>query len=1533
MASRVNSFWTLLFAVGLFQCSVTADSGVLDHLDNTDHRNSNKDLAMARTRDTDVDLDLDLPPEVDVPSPSPLIADRLQYRMSGLFAFNGGKPFSLEKDPITGKIDFEKAPLKTVNYTAENTNATDYDEYDEDSYVTDVQSDDIYDKKNIDRKDGNVEGTRPNEINPYSPSLHDFLNLPVHYSSGKYNKEKYPLISSSYANTKVQSGLNSYNTYNHRPYEDLEKTTEPPLYFVTHKTYLPKTTTKPTTTQRISSPLPSAASATTLGTPITTHTTLFTTTTTVQSTQKPTSPTWTTTTYPPRKPSTAFSSLKPPSSTQRIHDDYSNTNYDENFAPFKPIPGTNYGNKPVNSNIPHSQNSHARPIVSDEYDDDYSYGSIEDSDNDEINNGTPTESSMYSAPPSTASTTTLSLSTTTTLEKQESPDLRMKVSNSPSNKGGLFNYTTNLAKKPTTSYSQPVSTGPPPTSLPLGDNHPEKPLQPYPGNPIVHNQKPFETSIDKTINRKPESGNNPVRFYEHPISNNVNPDLSINMNLRPYENGNGQIRPLNVNPNGMKQVESTSSVIIPPGQDTVSFVLGNQQNVDGGHFVGTAIRETAYGSKSEGQFQSMYNSQDIEQSHSQTTSASKKPATNVPVALASVAIHPNPISTEVGQKNPALQNNIEQHNLNFNPQNRPYPPKINGVEPPNPGPLPSFVNSPSLYPNTVLNNPSAVLPGTPNPGRLNIVHPQSGPSETSLNLGVRTSLNVPSLNIGSRPLQNEVVNIRNVPVEASLNLGVRPSSSASSEIDRAHNQNDKHVVFGGSIENPHTNPQNGYVVFPGNSHERPVEEHVIVINEADGSVQEFSPTIKGTPTLDHTQEQSENLPKLSENLTPPDEPIDRQSERPSGLYSSRPFDGRPRPYYPPRPDFLRPPRLPPHSKPGPADGNFKRPSLQDSKLPNILPQFRPNSKSSHGHHGSESIGTIPAVYGPGRQPMLGRRPSLPYLQRLSPPPPPQPSVHALRLVSDSDPGFRDSAQIEGQKYQGALLVDKRYQGHPSLDNQQFRNPVPDNPHFPNSFLKKEKFKEPDSLYKRFRTPLSQSDRYQGLPGTENDQFTEQKLRRNAETESEEISGFEKFSAEPPQIPSRTLTNRRSSTDLKDVPQVTTLQMIQQQGGLDEKVVKPNLPPPFRVKFSKGEDNFDDDDDDSRSTDNDNNEEEKRPVYVVYPMNSVVSHKDDSQTDDESVVVGTRGPHRPLPPDTLASSKDEEEEDGIGLPLLRDKTILHPQNRPHPSSSLKSDFPYPLERPDASLLITQEKPLLVPSDKIDEEVDDENTNVKQHDDTSINLIPYLQDYMPFLMRKTEAPTVRDKPAKFDNLWLQEDSDPRIINKPSDDEAPLYRAPISVTLKTVQPTTVTPIAYAFTPTDDTPDNKKLEPSELIEVMSGELKDDMSGKNPVLPSQQPSSSSSSAPSPQNFMAPFMASVSAEAPSSNGWSVVAKPESNDRSDEQEKEDETQTEQSEFDIENFKPQLFGGFKPIYEFPAAGDSTPKPAIDLESQQD
>lgn len=363
---------------------------------------------------------------------------------------------------------------------------------------------------------------------------------------------------------------------------------------------------------------------------------------------------------------------------------------------------------------------------------------------------------------------------------------------------------------------------------------------------------------------------------------------------------------------------------------------------------------------------------------------------------------------------------------------------------------------------------------------------------------------------------------------------------------------------------------------------------------------------------------------------------------------------------------------------------------------------------------------------------------------------------------------------------------------------------------------------------------------------------------------------DRFSVDPPQVPPRPVLFPRHRTD-DNVPRVATLQMIQQRGGLDESVVRSNLPPPLRGNLRDDKNTRENQTDAERRKDDfRDTEETEPPVYVVYPVNSAVNiGQDDSREKDSSVVVGTRGPHRPLPPDTLLQG-EESQENPEASPIV----ALPPKH--YSDAAALSDFPYPLERPDPALLSgpVHETPLLVPSEQKQQQEEGDG-NLKQDHDEQLS----LQDFVPFPAKKSNAISATLHRLAQNNLQ-----------------------------------TSTPIAYVFTPT--------AEPIHRLDLDSEILKFDRNEEKPVLlPSQQPSSSSSSAPSPQNFMAPFVASANAETPPKNGWNVV---QVNDRSSGTDEKDaltaeETQTERSEFDPDNFKPQLFGGFKPIYEFPTEED--------------
>lgn len=122
--------------------------------------------------------------------------------------FNNGKPFYVEKDPVSGQI----------NFNSKKTN-------DLETYINDELL--------VDEKD---KGYNTNDISPIKSNFHDYLNLPVQYTSSKF---VYPLVSSSYSNLKYQ-GNNKNFTSNHKNYT----TTEKPI---TINKVTERTTTRPTT--------------------------------------------------------------------------------------------------------------------------------------------------------------------------------------------------------------------------------------------------------------------------------------------------------------------------------------------------------------------------------------------------------------------------------------------------------------------------------------------------------------------------------------------------------------------------------------------------------------------------------------------------------------------------------------------------------------------------------------------------------------------------------------------------------------------------------------------------------------------------------------------------------------------------------------------------------------------------------------------------------------------------------------------------------------------------------------------------------------------------------------------------------------------------------------------------------------------------------------------------------------------------------------------------------------------------------------
>ncbi|KAL9892421.1 uncharacterized protein ACN2A1_007991 isoform 1-T3 [Glossina fuscipes fuscipes] len=120
--------------------------------------------------------------------------------------FNDGKPYYASKDPISGQLDFNAKKPAGIEPTAN-------------------------------------EVLNPNEkviLTSSSPNIHDFLNLPVKYSSSKF---VYPLVSSSYANLKYQGSNKNFIT-NKKPTQVAQVTSLPNDQTVNHFT-VPTTKLKP----------------------------------------------------------------------------------------------------------------------------------------------------------------------------------------------------------------------------------------------------------------------------------------------------------------------------------------------------------------------------------------------------------------------------------------------------------------------------------------------------------------------------------------------------------------------------------------------------------------------------------------------------------------------------------------------------------------------------------------------------------------------------------------------------------------------------------------------------------------------------------------------------------------------------------------------------------------------------------------------------------------------------------------------------------------------------------------------------------------------------------------------------------------------------------------------------------------------------------------------------------------------------------------------------------------------------------------
>lgn len=470
------------------------------------------------------------------------------------------------------------------------------------------------------------------------------------------------------------------------------------------------------------------------------------------------------------------------------------------------------------------------------------------------------------------------------------------------------------------------------------------------------------------------------------------------------------------------------------------------------------------------------------------------------------------------------------------------------------------------------------------------------------------------------------------------------------------------------------------------------------------------------------------------------------------------------------------------------------------------------------------------------------------------------------------PQFRPNAKVSSNHYHDNIPIHPGYMQRQPLLERPSNRPI--------GFFEKLHPPPPPKRILELRKPVTLGQHLM------HNSHHEQKLMMNEPSEKP-IPNYkpDQYTFQsPPNVP----VNRRNG---EDESEIATLQMLHAKQTDKLNTIKPNVPPPFKINYKETTD---------------------KPLYVVYPVNSSPLKLDALDNEKETVVIGTRGGENPLPPSKITQDVPIYTEQ---KPILKPKDrndgpILKPQTK-LTNFPIKTDFPYPLERPDPTSLYG------------------DTTNKG-----NINNGDYPKKYPGY---------------QSNNQWGL-DTESRIINGNKINYA---NEPISATLKTY---TASPIAIAYTPTEPAVNKYSLPnygSAVISEIRNDKLGEIINGKNKnhhhgvvtnagseftvsavmhthqqnnmmlgttvrkgqeklenhkVEPQIEPEY-----PTKLEFQAPFQASVNVGA-ANNGWSVIReKSKDIDRSD----NDVTTLlpeSSSEFDIENFKPQMFGGFKPIYDF-------------------
>lgn len=1256
-----------------------------------------------------------------------------------------------------------------------------------------------------------------------TPNFHDFLNLPVKYNPDKY---VYPLISSSYANTKIQGNVNRYN---HKTYEATTtvKPTASPTYYTTkqsfyynpketyttqkqiktsHATTTTSTTTQPTTAKLVANLLNSA-----MNHPYQTTEEnyddydFFTTKSPIKTTDKSTIQKITTT----HRPYSIFDELfgdyeepkpiKTPSLFGNLGNFGEKIKNDKDSIPSASI--TKPETQTSSSTTTH--NSHGMPATNynnkDEYDYDDDYYNTELEEKKTSTSPQTVTPGVIKTSTSIVTESSISVSKGTTEKVQavysnfhqnnynqplfEKQNVTKNETKAKTERPDLITFTHNsdsyedyeVSEEKTKSTSPISITETPPsmrvTSMPLGENHPVGIKMP----PIIamthHNIKEqlSNEKVDMKLPGKKENASYAVEEVEEEkdqtfFSNSFRPMYTPqNVQKQPELDENGEVKE-KLHFTGTGQTNSNYSWTVP-----------TQNNYD------------TYSSYDPVAIKNMYN-QEIQSNYSW----------KVP-------------ETTTHKKYIPEQKYVPDHSgIKYSP------PKTNAVY----KPVPEF-NLQQVSSGYSIGQPIGSM-GQPvrSVGKPigSVEQPIGKPSSSYsqgqvFNVGLGTNFNGGTTKL--RVPQNN--NYQFMQIGTNYNMTVVPEGGASISIQPLRGT-EASLSIGSPTGEVKTVP--GQVMdekldIKDEELRKKPSINKIVFPEDNKQIYQSSPNPNREILSLYSKPIFHQLPA---DLTPPSEQ-DRKPQIPveRPIRPSRPpWDPRPGHFnYQGKPEYARPPRPP--MKPD----IFKR----IDGLPNILPQFRPNAKVGNGHY-HDNIPINPGYM--QRQPLLERPSNRPigFFEKLHPPPPPKRILELRKPVTLSQHLMKNPMEMPKHK------VGDMIQSNTQKPNQNFKN----------------------------------------------DQYNFQK---------------------PPTVP----VNRRNG---EDESEIATLQMLHAKQADKLNTIKPNVPPPFKINFKEP------------ST-------TEKPLYVVYPVNTSPLKLDVLDNEKETVVIGQRVGENPLPPSKINEDNlPLEKIPSYGDNQQRQNPILRPKDRndapilkTKPTTyPIKSDFPYPLERPDATNIFGQNKGTDYP---------------KKY--------PGYQDGNQWGV-DTESRIVSGNKITYGN-----------------------NEPISATLKTY---TASPIAIAYTPTE--PSDIRYSLPNIASSVIPEIRNDnklgeiINGKNKVHQpgvvsgtntgsgseftvsavmhthqqnnnnmmlgttvrrgdklenhkQESPSIIEPEYPAKLEFQAPFQASVNIG--QNNGWSVIReKAKDNiDRSDNDVTTLLPSETTTEFDIENFKPQMFGGFKPIFDFP------------------